>query len=321
MKVFSVQKGGLGINMRYRSKTEKKFTDAKLILCLLILQYHVTSEAKTFNRVAIGKKPTEEPYYSIQFQHGKQRCFSICTYSQSCITFLIEENSDTDIICQFYNKTAELLNVVDNPSTTAVSSVLYSVIQRYRSCLEWYTLAGGRKNGTYEIVDENNQLVDKQCKLELESCVDVYNLGFRTNGIYKVKENNQLVDKQCKLELESCLDVYKLGFQTNGIYKVKENNQLVDKQCKLELESCHDSYNLGFRINGIYKVKENNQLVDKQCKLELESCFDVYNLGFRTDGIYKVKETTNWLTNNANWNWNHALMYTTSVFEPMEYTK
>ena len=156
------------------------------------------------------------------------------------------------------------------------------------SCHDSYIL-GFRINGIYK-VKENNQLVDKQCKLELESCHDSYNLGFRINGIYKVKENNQLVDKQCKLELESCHDSYNLGFRINGIYKVKENNQLVDKQCKLELESCHDSYNLGFRINGIYKVKENNQLVDKQCKLELESCLDVYNLDFRTDGIYKVKE-------------------------------
>ena len=139
---------------------------------------------------------TDEPYYTIQFQHGQQRCFSICTYTQQCRTILIEEYSNSNFVCQFYDKTAELLDIVNNPSTTVVSSILYSIVQRYRSCLEWYSLAGARQDAKYIVVNEKGQLIELECKLEFESCLDVYNLGFRANGVYKVNENDQIIEKQ-----------------------------------------------------------------------------------------------------------------------------
>ena len=152
---------------------------------------------------------------SIQLDHGKQRCFSICTYSKSCVTFLIEEDGSL-ITCQFYSKSAELLNLVEDSGTSTI--ILYSVVQRYRSCLDWYTLAGARTNGTYEIVNENNQFVKVECTLEFVTCLGVYNQGFRDNGKYQINENGQTVDKECKLELTTCIDVYNLGFRDNGKY-------------------------------------------------------------------------------------------------------
>ena len=90
------------------------------------------------------------------------------------------------------------------------------------------------------------------CNLELESCVDAYNLGLRSNGVYKVKENNQIVDKQCNLE--SCVDAYNLGFQDNGMYKVNINGQIQDEECIFDKANCKSWYDAGYRQTGNYII-------------------------------------------------------------------
>ena len=229
------------------------------LLVLLFLAHHHVNDAKIFNMVAIGKKPTEEPYRQFRFEHGEQRCFSFCAYSEPCVTLLFNETG-YEITCLFYNRVAELMNLVDvsSPSTSAKneSLILHSVVQRYRSCLEWYTLAGAREDGKYMIVNWKKQLVEVQCKMEFTSCIDAYSLGFRVNQQYLMHESDGKVEKDCQLDLLSCKGVYDIGFRENGVFKLKNvsSGESYDGHCYFDKADCGEWFDSGFRQDGVYLI-------------------------------------------------------------------
>lgn len=107
------------------------------------------------------------------------------------------------------------------------------------------------------VLNDKNRLVEIKCNFEFESCLDVYEFGLRSNGMYKVtNKNNQLVDRQCTLELKSCLDVYNLGYRESGHKHMirKDDGQFQKKICYFNIKDCRKWKENGNKKDGKYLI-------------------------------------------------------------------
>jgi len=100
-----------------------------------------------FSRIAVGKKPSQDPYKVVDvLVKDDARCFSICSHSKQCRSFLVEDNYPV-FKCHFYNVTIHLLTMVPENSGMTFHSVHYLI---FRDCVDWYN-AGARETGVYQI--------------------------------------------------------------------------------------------------------------------------------------------------------------------------
>jgi len=102
---------------------------------------------RRFSRIAVGKKPSQDPYEIVDILvKDDARCFSVCSHSKQCRSFLVEDNHPV-FKCHFYNVTIHLLTLVPGESSMTFHSVHYLI---FRDCVDWYN-AGARETGVYQI--------------------------------------------------------------------------------------------------------------------------------------------------------------------------
>ncbi|XP_066912479.1 microfibril-associated glycoprotein 4-like [Clytia hemisphaerica] len=157
---------------------------------------HLIIAGKTFNNFG-QQVPQETPFNIVDVHHGQQRCFSICTYSQRCMAFLIKTKPDGSggFICQFYDRSVRMLNMAIS-SVTGVT--FYSIYVNLNSCADYYK-AGYRKNDLYEVKFSNGTMEHAQCYLEYKDCWD-WQHNHQHGDVYVTREialPSRLVKVRC----------------------------------------------------------------------------------------------------------------------------
>ncbi|XP_066910370.1 angiopoietin-2-like [Clytia hemisphaerica] len=134
---------------------------------LLALTLHVIIiETKTLNRIAYNKKPTSDPFKVIEVEEfPNQRCFSSCHYQLKCMSLLIEKLIDGTFRCSLYDRTIRYMSLI---ASDAVEAVFHSiVVQVFNDCVDWYNV-GARTTGVYEITLSNGESKKVRCNMQID---------------------------------------------------------------------------------------------------------------------------------------------------------
>ena len=123
----------------------------------------VNASSKIFNKVSVNQKPLQEPFATTSIDRFEERCFSMCSLNSKCFAFLVDEQNPSSLKCLLYDIPFNFMTLVPH----AIDSVLYSIVQSFRDCLDWYD-AGARETGVYPIRVKEDATKEVRCNMDIE---------------------------------------------------------------------------------------------------------------------------------------------------------